>query len=94
MTDRLGKAFRFTDRLLGGELPPSRTQRFAARYPFVVGLLSGLISFGFGMLISDRNDGAAHFLHPLLFATAMGCVFVATSFGERKRQARLERAGH
>ncbi|MEU3281917.1 hypothetical protein [Streptomyces antibioticus] len=46
------------------------------------------------MLISDRNDGAAHFLHPLLFATAMGCVFVATSFGERKRQARLERAGH
>lgn len=94
MTDhlgRLGKIFRAIDRALGGTQPPDRPQRFAARHPLVVGLLAGLASFLFGLVVSDHDSGVS--LFPIsLFGIVMGSIFAATGYAERKRQARLERA--
>ncbi|MFF4829203.1 hypothetical protein [Streptomyces sp. NPDC001312] len=57
----------------------------------MVGLLAGLASFLFGLVVSDHDSGVS--LFPIsLFGIVMGSIFAATGYAERKRQARLERA--
>lgn len=95
MTDRLiriRKALRTLDRLLGGEQPPSKIQQFAARHPIVVGFIAALSAFLFGILISDGVSSTTMLSSSLLFGVVMGICFTVTSWGERKRQARLRRA--
>ncbi|MGW7300921.1 hypothetical protein GA0115233_104939 [Streptomyces sp. DI166] len=94
MADQVGslrRAYRVADRLLGGEQLPGRTQRFAARHPLVIGLLAGFSAVLFGLLIAEDDGGAATVVGVLLFGVTAGGVFTATSYAERRRQARLKK---
>ncbi|MGW3248567.1 hypothetical protein [Streptomyces sp. NPDC001070] len=88
---RLVRAFRAVDRFLGGERPPTRTQRFAARHPLGVALGAGAIGAAYFLLLADVRPpdrllaGASGFL--------LGGILGATALYERRRQRRLLRLG-
>ncbi|MGW2716553.1 hypothetical protein [Streptomyces sp. NPDC001492] len=88
---KLVRAFWAVDRLLGGERPPTRTQKFAARHPVLLSLLAGAVSAAYFLLLPDvqPSDYAIAPIGSLL----LGGIFGITALYERRRQRRLRRLG-
>jgi hypothetical protein len=94
LQDKLKRAFWSVDRILGGQQPPTRSQRFSARHPLAIGLCTGVpvavLSAAAGLA---RHDSPGEILIGGGVGAALGAVFGLTALGERHRQRRLRRLG-
>lgn len=82
---------RAVDRALGGQEPPSRLQRWAARHPVRAGLWAGV---PFGVFFAVIGPGeAADGLWAALGGLVMAFCFGGFAYVERLRQRRLSRPG-
>jgi len=79
------------DRFLGGERPPTRSQKFAARHPFVVTLLAGTVWAAYFLLLPGVQP--SDFLIAPVGGLLLGGIFGLTALHERHRQRRLRRLG-
>ncbi|RII06866.1 hypothetical protein DSC45_35195 [Streptomyces sp. YIM 130001] len=81
--------WRFEKRV--GNRPPSRSQRFSARHPVLIGVLVGAPLSAILLSTSlDAENGATYSIAvALLGGTSLGAVFGGTCFWERKRQQKL-----
>lgn len=88
---RLIRTFWAVDRFLGGERPPTRTQKFAAQYPVLVTCLAGTIWAAYFLLLPgvQPSDYAIGPVGGFL----LGGIFGLTALYERRRQRRLRRLG-
>ncbi|MFE4450639.1 hypothetical protein [Streptomyces sp. NPDC056796] len=73
-------------------MPPSRTQKWAARHPVAVGLCMAVPFALFFLLVSEEGADSPLFFSVLL-GLGMGVIFACTALGERLRQRRLKRLG-
>ncbi|WP_037624157.1 hypothetical protein [Streptomyces aureus] len=88
---RLGRAFWAVDRLLGGERPPTRTQKFAARHPLVLSLLTGAVWAVYFLVLPDVQP--SDYVIAPFGSLLLGGIFGFTALYERRRQRRLRRLG-
>ncbi|MEV6995667.1 hypothetical protein AB0N87_42190 [Streptomyces sp. NPDC093228] len=88
---RLVRAFWAVDRLLGGERPPTRTQKFAARHPVVLSLLAGAVWAAYFLLLPDVQP--SDYVIAPIGGFLLGGIFGLTALHERHRQRRLRRLG-
>ncbi|MFF4542409.1 hypothetical protein [Streptomyces aureus] len=88
---RLGRALWAVDRLLGGERPPTRTQKFAARHPFVLSLLTGAVWAVYFLVLPDVQP--SDYVIAPFGGLLLGGIFGFTALYERRRQRRLRRLG-
>lgn len=87
----LVRAFRAVDRLLGGERPPTRTRRCAARHSVVLGPGSGAVWTAYFPLLPEARSSDL----PLASACGalLGAIVGAAAGHEGRRQRRLLRPG-
>ncbi|MGW0964645.1 hypothetical protein [Streptomyces sp. NPDC002516] len=88
---RLVRAFWAVDRFLGGERPPTRTQKFTARHPVVLALLTGSVWAAYFLLLPDVQP--SDYVIAPTGGLLLGGVFGLTALYERHRQRRLRRLG-
>ncbi|MET9880906.1 hypothetical protein ABZZ36_40860 [Actinacidiphila glaucinigra] len=88
---RLVGAFWAADRFLGGERPPSRTQKFAARHPLLLTLLAGTAWAAYFLLLSGVQP--SDFVIAPVGGLLLGGIFGLTALYERRRQSRLRHLG-
>ena len=88
---RLVRAFGAVDRLLGGERPPTRTQKFAAQHPVVLSLLAGAVWATYFLLLPDVQS--SDYVIAPIGSLLLGGIFGLTALHERRRQRRLRRLG-
>lgn len=71
--------------------PPTRSQRFSARHPTLIGVLVGVVMFAVWLLVYlGAGNGVIHsILFSLLGGGLMGAVFGGSCLLERKRQQKL-----
>ncbi|WP_369141817.1 hypothetical protein [Streptomyces sp. R44] len=80
------------DRALGGQRPPTRIQKWAARHPVGTGLCAAVPSTLFLLLLS-REEEPDDPLFAVMSGLLMGLIFGLTAISERLRQRRLKRLG-
>ncbi|MFF9128450.1 hypothetical protein ACF09J_35295 [Streptomyces sp. NPDC014889] len=88
---RLVRAFWTVDRLLGGERPPTRTQKFTARHPVILSLLTGAVWATFFLLLPDVQP--SDYVIAPIGSLLLGGIFGLAALYERRRQRRLRRLG-
>ena len=94
LQDKLTRAFWSVDRMLGGQEPPTRSQRFSARHPIGIGVCTGVPIAILGAATTLEDHGSwGDVLIAGGFGAAIGIVFGLTALGERYRQRRLQRLG-
>ncbi|MER6080768.1 hypothetical protein [Streptomyces sp. NPDC001833] len=87
----LVRAFWAMDRLLGGERPPTRTQKFTARHPVVLSLLTGAVWAAYFLLLPDVQP--SDYVIAPIGGFLLGGIIGLTALHERHRQHRLRRLG-
>jgi predicted benzoate:H+ symporter BenE len=92
MGQKLIRLFWAIDRSLGGERPPTRTQKFVARHPLGIAACVALAFGGFLFALSDESLPAA-LVTGLVGGVLLGGIFGLTAWGERSRQRRIRRLG-
>lgn len=88
---KLVRAFWVVDRFLGGERPPSRTQKFAARHPLLLTLLAGTGCAAYFLVLPGVQP--SDFVIAPVAGFLLGGIFGLTALYERCRQRRLRRLG-
>ncbi|MFC7842807.1 hypothetical protein [Streptomyces sp. NPDC057382] len=84
----LARAYWAFDRALGGQRPPTRSQMFAARRPFVVWLVAGIVWWGLFIILLEGDV-----LPALGIGMLLGGLLAMFARIERGRQRRLVRLG-
>ncbi|MGW8872406.1 hypothetical protein [Streptomyces mirabilis] len=79
------------DRFLGGERPPTRTQKFVARHPVLLALLAGTVWAAYFLLLPGVQQ--SDFVIAPVGGFLLGGTLGLTAFYERHRQRRLRRLG-
>ncbi|MER6424723.1 hypothetical protein [Streptomyces sp. NPDC001137] len=79
------------DRVLGGERPPTCTQKFAARHPVVLFPLTGAVWAAYFLLLPDVQP--SDYVIAPIGGFLLGGIFGLTALYERHRQRRLRRLG-
>ncbi|MDX2853080.1 hypothetical protein PV342_32510 [Streptomyces sp. PA03-3a] len=79
------------DRFLGGERPPTRTQKFAARHPLVLALLAGTGCAAYFLVLPGVQP--SDFLIAPVGSLLLGGIFGLTALYGRRRQRRLRWLG-
>ncbi|WP_327429510.1 hypothetical protein [Streptomyces sp. NBC_01236] len=94
LQNKLKRAFWSVDRVLGGQQPPTRFQRFTARHPLGVGMCVGapIVTLCVAESLA-QHDSLGDMAIGAGLGAALGAVFGLTSLGERHRQRRLQRLG-
>jgi hypothetical protein len=85
------RAFWTVDRLLGGERPPTRTQKFVARHPVILSLLAGAAWAAYFLLLADVQP--SDYVIAGIGGVLLGGIFGLTALSEGRRQRRLRRLG-
>lgn len=85
------RAFWAVDRFLGGERPPTRAQKFVARHPVLLTLLTGTAWAAYFLLLPGVQQ--SDFVIAPVGGFLLGGVFGLTALHERLRQRRLRRLG-
>ncbi|MFF4832162.1 hypothetical protein [Streptomyces sp. NPDC001315] len=88
---RVVRAFWAVDRFLGGERPPARTQKFAARHPVLLTLLAGTVWAVYFLLLPGVQP--SDFVIAPVGGLLLGGILGLTALYERARQRRLRRLG-
>ncbi len=88
LTARLTDVYWRFDYLLGGGRPPTRSQRFCARHPVLVGVLIGLAlcATWLGASLHAGNGLIKSVLISFSVGLLIGALFTGTCTLERKRQ--------
>jgi hypothetical protein len=88
---KLVRAFWAVDRFLGGERPPTRTQKFVARHPVLLALLTGTLWAACFLLLPGVQQ--SDFVVAPVGSFLLGGILGLTALYERRRQRRLRRLG-
>ncbi|MEU2735805.1 hypothetical protein ABZ656_10265 [Streptomyces sp. NPDC007095] len=88
---RLVRVFWAVDRFLGGERPPTRTQKFTARHPVLLALVTGTVWAAYFLLLPGVQQ--SDFVIAPVGGFLLGGVLGLTALYERLRQRRLRRRG-
>lgn len=87
----LVRAFWAVDRVLGGERPPTRAQKFLARHPVSLTLVTGTVWAAYFLLLPEVQS--SDYVIAPVGAFLLGGVLGLTALYERRRQSRLRRLG-
>ncbi|MEV7279823.1 hypothetical protein [Streptomyces sp. NPDC093111] len=85
------RGFRAVDRFLGGNQPPTRFQRFAARRPLAPAAAPGLLFFA--VVAATPGTQLVDVMVGIAFGAALSLTYYVTAICERARQRRLIREG-
>ncbi|WP_234344242.1 hypothetical protein [Streptomyces sp. NRRL F-5123] len=77
---------------MGGQRPPTRSQKWAARHPVATGLCAAVPTTLFFLALSP-GTAPGDLAFAAFSGLALGLVFSLTAASERLRQRRLKRLG-